>query len=104
MRGYHDIGGNAGAAIDPAEEPAKFWERQLEAMRTLLGDAQRRLCTVDELRRGFESFGEEKYRRLRFYERRFEALVDILVEKQLIDRRELERRIAEVLDGREERS
>ncbi len=84
--GYHDIGGLTAGEIDPAEEPIEFWHKQNEAMRGLLGDPLRRMVTVDEMRRAFETFGEDKYNRLSFYERRLEAMVDILTEKGLIDR------------------
>lgn len=84
--GYHDIGGLTAGEIDPAEEPIEFWHKQNEAMRGLLGDPLRRMVTVDEMRRAFETFGEEKYNTLSFYERRLEAMLDILTEKGLIDR------------------
>ena len=84
--GYHDIGGLTAGEIDAAEEPIEFWHKQNEAMRGLLGDPLRRMVTVDEMRRAFESFGEEKYNTLSFYERRLEAMLDILTEKGLIDR------------------
>ena len=42
------------------------------------------------MRRGFESFGEEKYDSLSFYRRRLEAMTDILIEKGVIAPAELE--------------
>jgi hypothetical protein len=91
--GYHDIGGLTAGEIDPAEEPIEFWHKQNEAMRGLLGDPLRRMLTVDEVRRAFESFGEEKYTTLNFYERRLEAMLDILTEKGLIDREAFVQRV-----------
>jgi hypothetical protein len=91
--GYHDIGGLTAGEIDPAEEPIEFWHKQNEAMRGLLGDPLRRMLTVDEVRRAFESFGEEKYNTLSFYERRLEAMLDILTEKGLIDREAFMQRV-----------
>ena len=41
------------------------------------------------MRRGFESFGPEKYRSLSFYRRRLEAMIDILEEKGVLTRAEL---------------
>ena len=41
----------------------------------------------------FESFGEEKYNTLSFYERRLEAMLDILTEKGLIDREAFMQRV-----------
>jgi hypothetical protein len=90
MRGYHDIGGKAAGPIPKAELPWLHWEKQVEAIRNLLGDGTRRIVSLDELRRGFESFGEEKYAALSFYRRRLEAMIDILVEKGIFTRKELE--------------
>lgn len=88
-RGYHDIGGDAGGDIPMTELPWQHWEKQSEALRSLLGDGTRRMVSLDELRRGFESFGAEKYEGLSFYRRRLEAMIDILVEKDVITRQEL---------------
>jgi hypothetical protein len=98
--GYHDIGGLTAGAIDPAEEPIEFWHKQNEAMRGLLGDPLRRMLTVDEVRRAFESFGEAKYNTLSFYERRLEAMLDILTEKGLIDRDAFMQRVEAALKQR----
>ena len=98
--GYHDIGGLTAGEIDPAEEPVEFWHKQNEALRGLLGDQLRRMVSVDEVRRAFESFGEDKYNRLSFYERRLEAMLDILVEKGLIDREAFMRRVDAELAAR----
>ncbi len=83
-RGYHDIGGNYAGSIPKAELPWMHWEKQTEAVRNLLGDGTRRIITLDELRRGFENFGAEKYKSLSFYRRRLEAMIDILIEKEVI--------------------
>jgi len=98
--GYHDIGGLTAGEIDPAEEPIEFWHKQNEAMRGLLGDPLRRMVTVDEMRRAFETFGEDKYNRLSFYERRLEAMLDILTEKGLIDREAFMKRVDAALAAR----
>ncbi|CEG50977.1 conserved hypothetical protein [Stutzerimonas xanthomarina] len=90
MRGYHDIGGDAAGPIPKEELPWLHWEKKVEAIRNLLGDATRRLVSLDELRHGFESFGIEKYKRYSFYRRRLEALIDTLEIKGVITRAELE--------------
>jgi hypothetical protein len=90
MQGYHDIGGNEAGAIPIVELPWLQWEKQVEAIRNLLGDGTRRMMSLDELRRGFESFGEEKYRKWSFYRRRLESVVDILIEKGVFTREEFD--------------
>lgn len=94
MRGYHDIGGLPGERVSLSDDPWAPWAKQFEAIRSLLGDGMRRLVTLDELRRAYETYGEQKYNALPFYERRLEAMLYILDEKGVIRREELERRIA----------
>lgn len=95
-RGYHDIGGDAAGVIPKAELPWLHWEKQVEAIRNLLGDGTRRIISLDELRRGFESFGLAKYQALSFYRRRLDAMVDVLVEKQVVTRADYAARATEI--------
>jgi hypothetical protein len=101
MKGYHDIGGEAAGPIEKTELPWLHWEKQVEAVRNLLGDATRRVLSLDELRLGFESFGADKYRKYSFYRRRLEAMIDTLEKKGLITRAEV---MAEVESARQRRS
>jgi hypothetical protein len=94
-RGYHDIGGDSAGPIPMVELPWQHWEKQSEALRLVLGDGTRNLVSLDELRRGFESFGAETYEGLSFYRRRMEAMIDILIEKDVLSRDELDDAIAE---------
>lgn len=94
-RGYHDIGGEASGAIPRTELPWLHWEKQTEAIRNLLGDGTRRIVSLDEMRRGFESFGAEKYKVLSFYRRRLDAMIDVLIEKRVITHEELDAAISE---------
>lgn len=87
---YHDIGGKPAGEVPKVELPWMPWEKQVEAVRDLLGDGTRRLVALDEMRRGFESFGAEKYSQYSFYRRRLEAMIEILIEKGVIDRAELD--------------
>jgi hypothetical protein len=89
-KGYHDVGGDPAGKIRKVELPWLHWEKQVEAIRGLLGDGTRRIVSLDEVRRGFESFGIEKYNSLSFYRRRLEAMTDILIEKEIVTRVELD--------------
>ena len=93
-RGYHDVGGNSAGPIPKIDLPWQLWEKQIEAIRGLLGDGTRRIVSLDEVRRGFESFGADKYNGLSFYRRRLEAILDILLEKGIITADELDAAIA----------
>jgi hypothetical protein len=92
-RRYHDIGGLPAARLVATDEPWLFWEKQAEAIRSLLGESARRLASLDEIRHSFETMGEDLYRQLTFYERRLEALVLILERKGILSRSELETKI-----------
>lgn len=96
MRGYHDIGGDPAGPIPKEQLPWQHWEKQIEATRSILGDATRRLVSLDEMRHGFESFGAEKYRSLSFYRRRLESMLDILERKGVVTRAEVMQRVAEM--------
>lgn len=96
MKGYHDIGGQPAGQIPKLELPWLHWEKQVEAIRNLLGDGTRRVLSLDELRLGFESFGVEKYRKYSFYRRRLEAMVDILIKKGVFSRKEFDAAVADV--------
>lgn len=99
-RAVHDIGGLPAGRLVPADEPLHFWEKQSEAIRVLLGDASRRLTSLDEIRRSFEGLGPELYSQLTFYERRTEALVRLLEEKGVVDRAKLEARVASLREAK----
>jgi hypothetical protein len=96
MSGYHDIGGLPAGEIPRVEIPFQYWEKQAEALRSLLGDGTRRLVSLDELRHGFESFGLDKYQAYSFYRRRLEAMVDTLVQKGVMTREEYEAEVRAV--------
>ena len=94
-RGYHDVGGEQAGEIPKIDLPWLHWEKQVEAIRGLLGDGTRRIVSLDEVRRGFETFGADKYNTLSFYRRRLEAMADILIEKGIVTQPELDAAIAQ---------
>lgn len=89
-RGYHDIGGLPGGPVQCVERPFEDWQKLSEAIRGAL-EQKNRTVSLDEIRRVFESFGEELYETLGFYERRAEALTILLAEKGIVS-------VAEVRD------
>ena len=93
-RGYHDVGGDTAGGNLKVDLPWLHWEKQVEAIRGLIGDGIRRIVSLDEVRRGFESFGFQKYNQLSFYRRRLEAMTDILLEKGIITQEELDAAVA----------
>jgi len=87
---YHDIGGEEFSdELDTSDRPREYWELEFEVLRLLCATPPNSLVTLPELRRAYESFGREKYYELGFYERRLEAMMDILEEKDVVTRAEI---------------
>lgn len=91
QRRVNDIGGLKTGPIDRNAVETQYWEAQADAIRRALGNG---VVSLDEQRRATEEMDESTYERLAFFERRLEAMVRILVEKNVIDRDSLEKRIA----------
>jgi hypothetical protein len=96
MRGYHDLGGLPGPAIDRSEHVLTLSEKRIHAMVTLLSDPCREVLTVDELRRGIESLGEAEYNRLGYYDRWITSIANILMQKGLLTPAELGHKLAQI--------
>ena len=89
-RRYHDTRGQAAGPVPMDEQLWLHWEKQTEALRSLLGDGKRRLVSLDELWHGFESYSFDKFAKYSFSRRRLEAMIDILVGKSVITRVKLD--------------
>jgi Nitrile hydratase beta subunit len=88
-----DIGGEAAGPIDTVDHGLKFWEKQANALRTTLTSL--RIVRLDELRRAAEELGA-RYYQLAYFERTTEAMRNLLLEKGMFSKAELERQMAEV--------
>jgi nitrile hydratase subunit beta len=89
----HDMGGEAGGAIDTVDHGMKFWEKQANALRNTL--SRRKLVRLDELRRAAEDLGS-RYYELEYFERTTEALRTVLLERGYFTEAELRAKMAEV--------
>jgi nitrile hydratase subunit beta len=81
----HDMGGASRfrcTAVEHDEEPPDAFGKRVDALRQLL--AQKRLMTVDELRRGIESIPEEEYLALTYYERWLRSITTLMLEKGIV--------------------
>jgi hypothetical protein len=99
-RGHHDMGGLPAGAVEPAEHDYALWEKRVDALMVLLGHKDRRLITVDELRRNIESLGPEAYDTMSYYERWIYAITQALLQRGVITVDELGRKI-EAIQARE---
>lgn len=86
-RGLHDMGGDPdrlwSGPVPRAEHALAPWEKEIDAIRTLLG--RKGLMTADELRLGIERLPAEDYARLSYYERWFRSIVHTLELKRILE-------------------
>jgi hypothetical protein len=92
-KGPHDIGGEAAGPVDTTDHGMKFWEKQANALRSVLSRSG--VVKVDELRRAAEGLGDE-YRKLAYFEVTTSALRVLLLEKGHISENELQSKMAEI--------
>jgi hypothetical protein len=90
------MGGQPAGPIERAEHDFALWEKRVDALMMLLSSKDRRLLTVDELRRNIESLGPEAYDNMSYYERWIYAITQTLIERGVITVDELGRKIQAV--------
>jgi len=95
-RGHHDMGGLPAGAVEPSEHDYALWEKRVDALMMLLSRKDRRLLTVDELRRNIESLGPEAYDEMTYYERWIYAITQTLIQRGVITVDELGSKIEAV--------
>jgi hypothetical protein len=95
-RGYHDIGGLELGNVDPKVTEARPWEKLSVVLGNAIGRSGANVICVDEVRRSREEMGEQLYNELGYFERSIEATRRLLIEKGVIDERELEARMAQI--------
>jgi hypothetical protein len=88
--GVNDIGGLPGGPIDRRHHELTGWEQLVVALNAVL--SQRRLRTVHESRRAIEELGED-YSRLSYFERAAQALANLMYEKGVLRRDEVDARM-----------
>lgn len=97
------MGGLAAGAIARTEHDYALWEKRVDALMVLLSHKDRRLLSVDELRRHIEALGAEAYEQMSYYERWIHAIAQTLLQRGVITVDELGRRI-ELIRAREAQS
>ena len=95
-RGVHDMGGLPAGSVDMSEHAHALWEKRVDALMVLLASPERRVITVDQLRRGIEQLGDEAYEAMSYYERWMASITNTLLAEGVISSDELGRRMAEV--------
>jgi hypothetical protein len=82
--------------MDRSEHEYTLWEKRTDAMLRCLWE--RGILNVDEHRRAIESLEPGVYETLSYYERWLAALEILLIEKGVLTRVEIDRRIEEQAD------
>ncbi|MFQ5897325.1 MAG: hypothetical protein ACE5JN_03675 [Candidatus Methylomirabilia bacterium] len=94
MPRVHDRGGWPGAGpVDRAEHELSRWEKRIDAIVTLLSSPDKRVMRVDELRRAIEGIEPKKYAACTCYERWLLAVETLMIEKGILTREEIGRRL-----------
>ncbi len=97
MTRVHDRGGWPGAGpINRAEHELSWWEKRTDALMKLMWSPERRVIRVDEMRRAIESMEPGQYEKASYYERWLHALEMLLIEKGVLTREEIERKVKEL--------
>src|ERR1700693_6066816 len=96
LRAHHDMGGLPASTVEPTEHDYALWEKRVDALMVLLSRKDRRLITVDELRRNIESLGADAYDAMTYYERWIHSISQTLIQRGVITIDELGRKMAEV--------
>jgi hypothetical protein len=92
------MGGLPAGEIDLKGHTLAPWEKTTWAMRQVLGNHG--LLRVDELRRAIEDLPAEDYDRLAYFDRWVLAVRNLLVEKGMLGKDEIEARIAALREAR----
>ena len=92
MPQIHDRGGRPDAGpVGRTEHERAMWEKRTDALLVLLQG--KRLMRTDELRRAIEGLGPGDYERLGYYERWITAIEQVMVEKGILTREEIDARV-----------
>ena len=93
MRHVHDRGGWPDAGpVERAEHDYSMWEKRTDAMLRIL-TRDRHIIRVDELRRAIESIPPRDYETMSYYERWITAIETLIIEKGLLTRQDIDRRV-----------
>ncbi len=95
MRRTHDMGGDPEAGpIDRSQHQLDDWELLADALNQVAG--VKGLKTTDETRRAREDMESEGYLSMSYYERWIASLETVLVEKGVMTREEIDRKVKEL--------
>ena len=97
-----DIGGQPDGEVPRQEVPQLFWEKHMIAMFNVLWT--KGVFNLDEFRRMVEQTPPEEYKHSTFYGRRVDGMAELLIEKGIVDEKELAARTQKIAGRRNARS
>ena len=100
MKRPNDIGGNVAGPVDPGPHEPELWQRRLSALVATLGPQAKNVFRIDEFRRAREDLEPNYYKSLTYFELWAQGLKELLVEKDVLDRGEIEDRMRQIVDKR----
>ena len=96
----NDLGGKPAGPIDTGPHELEFWQRQLSALVASLGPSARNVFRIDEFRRTREDLEPEFYASLSYFELWTQGLSNLLIEKGVLHRAEIEGRMRRIVAQR----
>jgi hypothetical protein len=93
MSGVHDMGGRPAGWLDLNEHELTWFDKRVDALYVLLTRPPGNLLTTDEIRREIEALSPTDYLRLSYYERWIVAISNLLIEKGIFSRMELNQKL-----------
>lgn len=96
MRRPNDVGGLPAGPVDPHAHELADWERLITALVSSVGPAARKLTTIDEFRRAREDIAKDRYDGLTYFELWAEGFINLMEEKGVLTRSEVEARMSDM--------
>ncbi len=90
-----DVGGLPASEVPRDEVPQLFWEKHMIAMFNVLWS--KGVFNLDEFRRTVEQMTPNEYKHSTFYGRRVDGMANLMIEKGIVDPKELEARTQKIL-------
>jgi hypothetical protein len=96
MRRNNDVGGLAAGPIGPRGHEPEAWEYLLTAIVSTVGPAKANIHCLDEFRRAREDLEPNFYNSLTYFEMWTHGFINLMQEKGVLTRAEVDRRAAEI--------
>lgn len=98
MRRPNDVGGLSAGPIGPRGHEPEPWEILLTALVATVGPGKARINCIDEFRRAREDLDTDFYNSLTYFQLWTQGFINLMEEKGVLTRAEVERRAAEIKD------